>query len=459
MRCAWLICVLALQAACANHAKPSVALYEKGDYVGAARAAESGLVNHPDDDGLWQMRIRSALALGDADSIAKSYATYKQKRGGDDKELLRDMAVATLGQALASPSQRLKIAAIDAVQAAEIEALAEAVAQRMGDDDDRVAAAAAVAVIRGYPQDAIQTATEMLRSEDAEARRIVIDGIGRKFGAYALIDLHKAAADPDPGVRRAAIRWLTKQKDPEAVELFERNLRHLDEGVRAAAASGLARIGRGDLVAFAKRALADKALAVRLAGIELLIEAKRNGELTQLAQSDPDPMVAAEAAIAVNRKDLAQAALDKAAADARWTIRAGAVNTAARALDKQAAIAFARKLMTDSDVRTRLAAARVMLASGDKAGALAIFEQALATDAAVSAATDLARMNNERGTQVLSDATRDPKSTPDQRAAAAAAHGTAHRVTPGLVAALADPNGVVRVEAAAVLVLLAKEPR
>ena len=457
MRHVWLTSILMFSAACANHAKPSVTLYEKGDYAGAAKAAEAGLANHPDDDGLWQMRIRSALALGDGDGIAKSYATYKQKRGDDDKELLRDMAVATLGQALASPSQRLKIAAINATQAAEIESLAETVAHLMGDDDDRVAASAAVAVIRGFPQDAVQTATEMLRSEDAEARRIVIDGIGRKFGEYALIDLHKAAADPDPGVRRAAIRWLTKQKDPEAVELFERNLRHLDEGVRAAEASGLARIGRGDLVAFAKRALADKALAVRLAGIELLVASKRNNELTAIAQSDPDPMVAAEAAIAVNRKDLAQAALDKAAASDKWTIRAGAVNTAARALDKSAAIAFARKLMTDSEVRVRLSAGRVMLGSGDKAGALAILEQALATDAAVSAATDLARMNNEHGLQVLSDATRDAKATPDQRAAAASAHGTAHEVTPGLVAALADPNGVVRVEAAAVLVLLAKE--
>jgi HEAT repeat protein len=451
----WLLTIIAFSTACANHAKPSVALYEKGDYAGAAKAADDGLANHPDDDGLWQMRIRSALALGDADGVAKSYATYKQKRGDDDNELLRDMAVATLGQALASPSQRLKIAAINAVQAAEIEALAEAVAQRMGDDDDRVAASAAVAVIRGYPQDAVQTATEMLRSEDPEARRIVIDGIGRKFGEYALIDLHKAANDPDPGVRRAAIRWLAKQKDPEAVELLERNLRHLDEGVRAAAASGLARIGRGDLPAFAHRALADKALAVRLAGIELLVASKRNAELTQIAQSDADPMVAAEAAIAVNRKDLAQTALDKAAASDQWTIRAGAANTAVR-VDKSAANALARKLMTDSEVRVRLAAARVMLASGDKAGAQAIFEQALGTDAALSAATDLARMNHERGTQALSDAARDPKATPDQRAAAAAAHGTAHKVTPGLVAALADPNGVVRVEAAAVLVLLAK---
>jgi HEAT repeat protein len=456
MRHVWLISVL-VSTACANHAKPSVSLYEKGDYQGAAKAADDGLANHPDDDGLWQMRIRSALALGDADGIAKSYATYKSKRGDDDKELLRDMAVATLGQALASPSQRLKIAAINAVQAAEIEALAEAVAQRMGDDDDRVAATAAVAVLRGYPQDAVQTAAEMLRSEDAEARRIIIDGIGKKIGAeYALIDLHKAAADPDPGVRAAALRWLAKVKDKEALPVLERNLRHLDENVRAAAVSGLARLNMGDLATYARIALTDKSLAVRLAGLEILVAAKRTGELTQIAQNDPDPMVAAEAAIDVDRDDLAKIALEKAVTSDKWTIRSGAVTTAAR-VDKAIALALAKQLAADPEVRVRLAAGRVMLSSGDKAGALAIFEQALTTDAAVSAATDLARMGNAHGTQVLSDATRDAKATPDQRAAAASAHGTAHLVTPGLVAALADPNGVVRVEAAAVLVLLAKQ--
>lgn len=453
-----IVCSFLVLASCANRAKQSIALYESGDYAGAAREAESGLASHPDDDGLWQMRIRAALALGDADGVATSWGTYRERRGSDDAELLRELAIATLGQALGSPSQRMKITAIEAVQAAEIQQLAEQVAERMGDDDDRVAATAAVAVLRGFPQ-APQVAGDMLRSEDPEARRIAVEGIGKKVGKLAVADLHKAAADPDPGVRRAALRWLAQIKDSEAPAVFERNLRHTDEGVRAAAASGLARIGLGDLQAFAKKALADKALAVRLAGVELLAAAKRTDELVQLAQSDPDPMVAVEAAIAVKRTDLAQAALDKAAAAERWTIRAGALNTARRALDKQAAIAFARKRMTDPEVGVRLAAARVLIGAGDKAGALPILEQALTTDAAVSAATDLARVGDKRGLDALSAATRDAKATPDQRAQAAAAHGTARRVTPGLVAALADVNGVVRVEAAAVLVMIAKEPR
>src|SRR5690349_15883952 len=106
---------LLILAACANHAKPAIDAYERGDYAASARAADEGLASHPDDDGLWGMRVRAALALGDAEGIAKAYAQYKQHRGDDDKALLRDLAVATIEQALGSPSARLKIAAIDAV--------------------------------------------------------------------------------------------------------------------------------------------------------------------------------------------------------------------------------------------------------------------------------------------------------------------------------------------------------
>ena len=71
-----IVSVLSLSA-CANRTQQSVTLYEKGDYAGAAREADNGLASHPDDDGLWQMRIRSALALGDADSVAKSWQLYR----------------------------------------------------------------------------------------------------------------------------------------------------------------------------------------------------------------------------------------------------------------------------------------------------------------------------------------------------------------------------------------------
>ncbi len=446
--------VLLLILGCTQRARQSVTLYEAGDYAGAARAADAGLAAHPEDAGLWRMRIRAALALGDADGVARAYASHRGHYGGDDEELLADLAIATLGQALASPSVKLKIAAIEAVASAELHALAEQVAERMGDDDDRVAAAAAVAVLRGFPQ-APQVAGDMLASEEPEARRIAVEGIGKKVGKLALADLRKAAEDPDPRVRRAAIRWLGQLDDREAAPLLERQLRHADEGVRATAALALARLRTGDLAALAGRALAVRALAVRLAGVELLRAAGQTAALTALA-GDPDPMVALEAAIAVKDPARAEQALERAAASERWTIRAGAANMAARAVDRTRAAAIARRLAGDPEPGVRLAAARTLASTGDRAAALEIFAAALTGDDAVSAAADLARLGDPRGEAALEAAVRDAAGGPDRRAAAAAAHVTARRVTPGLVAALADPSAVVRVEAAATLVAIAR---
>ena len=443
-----------LLASCGGRNKQSISLYESGDYAGAARVADEGLASHPGDDGLWQMRVRAALAQGDADGVARTYAGYHKQRGDHDNELLSDLAIATLGQALASPSAKMKIAAIEAVASAEIHELADQVGERMGDDDDRVAATAAVAVLRGFEQ-APKVAKEMLRSEDAEARRIAVEGVGKKIGKLAIIDLVKlAGTDPDARVRQAAIRWLGELADPEAVEVLVRQLRHSDEGVRAAAATALARIGSGDLGKLADQVMKDRALAVRLAGIDLLVKAKRSDALLALAE-DPQPLVAAEAALAADRSDLAAKALERAAASDNWTFRVGALNMARRAFGDEAT-AFAKKLAADQEPRVRIAAARVIANGGDRAAAIAILAEAMSGEVALSAATDLAELGDERGLGALATAIRDAKRTPDERARAAFAHRSAHRVTPGLVAALADSNGVVRVEAAAALVAIVR---
>jgi HEAT repeat protein len=454
--------LLALAVGCAGHAGHSVALYEAGDYTGAARTADAELAAHPGDEALWQMRIRAALALGDAAGVAKTYAAYRARQGGeDDRELLRDLAIATLGQALTAPSVKLKIAAIEAIEAAELEPLADQVAQRMRDDDDRVIATAAVAVLHGAP-DAGQAVGDMLRSEDAEARRIAVEGTGKKIGKPALGFLEAAGADPDPRVRRAALRWLGQLRDQAAVPLLTQRLRDPEEAVRSAAASALARIGpigqagAAQLVELARTALADRALAVRLAGIELLAAAHATGELTALAD-DRDPTVATEAAIAAGAGPAAARAAERAASSPEWAVRAGAANLATRALGKDAALALANRLAADPELAVRLAAARVLATQPrDRAAAVAIFAAALATDHQIDAAVDLAMQDDPRGAQALDDAVRDPVHGAAHRAAAATAHRTAHRITPGLVAALADDSGAVRVEAAAALALLTR---
>ncbi len=444
-------------AACASRAKHSVSLYESGDYAGAMRAADEGLASHPDDDGLWAMKVRAALALGDAAGVAKAYQGYIDHRSDLDKELLTDLATATIGQALASPSVKLKIAAIEAVERLELHPLTDAVADRLEDRDDRVAAAAAVAVLKGIPG-AAQIADDLTRSENADARRIVIDGIGRKVGKLAAADLEKAASDKDARVRRVAVRWLGMIKDKDAVEILTKRMRDHDEGVRAAAAGALARIGIGNLADLGKQALADHMLSVRLAGIDLLVAAKRDAELVALVD-DKDPMVGLGAAIAVKgaHPELAQKAVDRALAAEEWTARAGAANMMRSALGKDEARATAQRLLADTAVGVRLAAARVLVHAGDKEAARPIFAAAI-TDAelGVQAAADLADLGDPAGVAALSAFTLDPSRSPEQRAMAAAAHRSAHRVTPGLVAALADSSGVVRIEAAATLGALAK---
>jgi HEAT repeat protein len=444
---------------CGGHAQRTVALYEAGDYAGAARAADADLAAHPGDEALWQMRVRAALAQGDGPGVAKAYAAYRARLDGDDdRELVRELVIATLGQALGAPQPRLRVAAIQAVEAAELEPLAEQVAQRLRDDDDRVVAAAAVAVLHADPT-APRAAGDMLRSEDAEARRIAVDGIGRKVGKLAIADLEAAAGDPDPRVRRTALRWIGQLKDDGALELLTRRLHDDDEAVRAAAASALARVGAGNLAELARVALADPALAVRLAGIELLVAAHARAELAGLA-GDPDPMVAAEAAIAAGGGPPAARAIERAAAAGAWHVRAAAANLAVRALGKDAAVALARTLVADPEPAVRLAAARVLAHAGDPRAAAAVFAAVLSAPdlraLRVDAAIDLALLGDPRGVQALDDAVRDTAHDSAARAAAAAAHQAAHHITPGLVAALADDSGDVRVEAAAALAMLTR---
>jgi len=450
------VVILATLTACASNATQSISLYEAGKYEAAAKAADQGLADHPDDAALWGMRVRSAVALGKPEDISRAYGDYVAKRGSDDHELLRDLSNATLEQAIASPSTTLKLRAIATIEELELGDLAEDVGQAMNDEDERVQAAAAVAVIHGFAQ-AAHVAADMLHADNPEARRIALDGVAKKIGKIALPDIEKGATDRDPRVRAVAVRWLGHYKDVDAVTVCTKRLHDPDENVRAAAATALAQIGLGDIAAVAKRALADKALVVRLAGVGVLASSNAQADYDKLVAlaDDPDALVALEAAIAVKKAhpELATKAVQRAIASGEWTVRAGAANSLTRALDKADAIATARTLTADPELAVRLAAARVLAHAGDVADATVVFVAALSD---VDAAADLGALGDPRGVASLDALSSDPKRTPEQRAAAISAHRTAHRVTPTLVAALADASGLVRVEAAATLAALAK---
>jgi len=432
-----------------SHAKQSVALYESGDYAGAERAADEQLANHPGEDALWQMKIRAGLAKGDAATVATAYASYRERRGGDDHELLREVSTATLGQALDAPSAKLKMIAIEAVADAEIHELADRVDELVRQDkDDRVVATAAIAVLRGFPE-AKDFAAEMEKSDNPEARRIALDGVGRKVGRLAIKDFERAADDVDPRVRRVAIRWLGQLTDAAAVELVTKHLADPDDGVRAASVTALSRLPGFDRASVARTALADASLSVRLAGVEIAPPE----QLVALA-GDADPIVAVSAATRAKRPDLATPPIDRALASPDWQLRAGIANMLVGAVGKEQANAIAKKLATDADPHVRVAAARVLARSGSAHDASEVLAAMLPD---VRAATDLAELGDARGVTALDAQVRDPKATPDQRALVAAAHRSARSITPGLVAALADSNGLVRVEAASAIAGLARE--
>ena len=137
-------------------------------------------------------------------------------------------------------------------------------------------------------------------------------------------------------------------------------------------------------------------------------------------------------------------------------MRAGALNLATAALGKGPAGDRAARALADAQVAVRLAAARVLAAAGRKDEAITAFAGALSADPddRIQAAADLARLGDARGVAALTDLAQHADSAARRRAAVAA-HLTARRITPGLVAALADPAPDVRVEAARALWSLA----
>lgn len=97
----------------------------------------------------------------------------------------------------------------------------------------------------------------------------------------------------------------------------------------------------------------------------------------------------------------------------------------------------------------RLAAARLLLHLGQVERARQEMSAALAAPDAMlrlDAAVDLARRDDPRAVAVMDRLARSR--SPEVRAAAIAAHAHPPRVTPGLVAALADPVAELRVAAA-----------
>ncbi len=432
----------------ARHAQ---ALYDRGDYQGAVQAAPAT----SGDAALVRVGLRARLAAGDARGAVQAYAAWRAGRD-DDRVALRLLAEDTLAQALTSPSVAVKVQAIEAIAAREIEALADEVTLRLGDREEQVLAAAAVAVLRGHPQ-APDILAAMLNAEDPLARAIAVRGMAAKVGTHAAADLRNALRDPDPRVRRAAILGLAPLTDAVTTDaLIAVASGDADGPTRAAALRALGRGARGDLAGIAHAGLGDAFLGTRLAALEL-VAARGDRPAIEALLTDADPLIAIHAARAAHAWNPAgaAAAIDRGLAAADPATRSGALDLAVAALGKAGAGERAARVTADADVGVRLSAARVLASVGKRDLAIAIWTAALdardgvAIEAQIAAAADLARAGVARGDQALAGFATSGE--PAQRQSAVASHAISGHITPGLVAALADGAPQVRVEAAATL--------
>jgi HEAT repeat protein len=467
-------------AGCASQpVRQSVGYYEAGDYQKSRLSAEQGIADDSRDVDAWRMKLRALLALGHQSDLQREYTQYVSVMGRHDNDLLAELARTTLAQGLTAIDPLVKMAAIAGVEQAEIESLSGAVGDAMNDEDPRVAMTAAVAVINSFPF-AAKLAQEGLSSSNPVARRIAVNGIGKKVGAEAMEDLVTASTDEDAGVRRAAVRWLGHFGRSDALRALLKRVADVDDGVRAAAARSVASIAQKlaapqrDALALgnvARSLFAVDGLATKLGAVELARAAAQDGVLRSFATSpDCDPSVSVAAAIAMKAKDsvLINATWQRASVSDNPSTRAGAVNVADAALGLAAAKPVYIQMAKDAHPAVRLAVARAiyhldMMNKSDEASR-ALANQTLLEvmngfspfDDRLAAATELALSHDQRGIDQLLAFASDSGRSGSEHAAAMYAHIEARVITSALLSGLADSSGQVRIEAARAIMQLTK---
>ncbi len=463
LRAPVLALTLALVAGSCGSLPPGVVraqrLLDAHDYTGADAAADAELARRPAMPELWRIKVQAALGRRDNAGAVQSYRTYRERQSDDDPRLLRAMARITLWQAVHSPSPVLATRAIQVIERLEIEELAQDVADKISDDNDAVAAAAAVALLRSLPN-APYVITELLSSDDPKARAIAVEGIGRKIKAAARDDLLPMLADSDPGVRSAAVAAISAMKKPDDTErLRQMAVADPDQTVRAQALRGLALGDREGLLEAGRTALGDTYLGARLAGLALLEKcgAEAVPLLTEQAHG-ADLFVALRAAVALNKLGTRLLdPLDRGLEDPAWTVRAAATNAITELCSETEARSRIELRLRDDQAGVRLAAARALYGF-DPARATTELAAALDEpdpDTRLRAATELGQIGDARALPVLTELARS--ADPAMRGAAIRGHVTIGTLGPALVDALADDAMKLRIDAAAALIELLKK--
>ncbi len=443
-----------------DSARRAQRLLNAGEYEEAEKLADQELARFPKQPLLWRVKIQAAIGRRDAGRAVKIYYEWKQLRGDHDRTAIKAMALSTLWQGLYTPSAKVKIAAIQAAERLDLAPLADSVSERLGDDDPAVAAAAAIAILRWHP-DAPYVATQSLSSDDPRARAIAVEGIARKVGVHARLDLIPLFRDPDAKVRRALVRAVWKFATADDIDQVK-TIASADENgsVRAAALRALAQKDFAGAVDLGRAALRDDFLGARLAGLHLIDKRggdAANDDLTVVAAGD-DLFLALRAAVALNRRghEGRTVAIAKRAVKAdSWSVRSAAMNAIAEVASKQQALPMIHAALKDEHVNVRLAAARALLRFKEKKAARAALIAALQSNsdaAKVQAAIDLVRMEDSHGRTTLDELAQ--AASPDTRKQAVRALLQVGDATDGLVRALADESPEVRIIAADVALTL-----
>jgi HEAT repeat protein len=315
---------------------------------------------------------------------------------------------------------------------------------RLADSDPVVRAMAAVAMANDVEL-ARGLLVGLLQSPLAEARVAALDGIRALPDGNELAE--RATADADEAVRARAA-WMV-----HAVAPLEKLLADPTPGVRAEALRALANQDSARAAAAAEKLLSDAALSVRLAALSALVKHGDRDRLLALAGGD-DRWVALRAAVQLKGRD-AVAAVERAASDKQAPLRVAAMNAAGELGDEGRDLIRAH--LEDAGLEVRLAAARALLSSGgDAEAARKILRAALATPREIDAADELARLGDDEGRRVLSNAARN--NDPQLRRAAIASLGALSPEPPELASALRDVDFRVRLSAARALLRRSLRP-
>lgn len=446
------IALLALSGwACAGapHVERARGELARGDPEAAERAAADGLEKDPDDDELWRVRVRAAAEAGERERAADLYRAYA-RRGGDDPRVLGDLARAALARATEHPDPDVRARAVRAIEDRRVESLAPRVFALLRDDADEVAATAAVAVLRGH-RDAPGVAAAMLESEHARARAIATAGVARKVGPASRPEIEPKLEDDDPEVRAAAVTAIAAWGERrDSWRLLAAAHEDGDPRVRAAALRALGEGERSGAAAAAVRGVADEAPEVRRAAAYALAELEHARGL-RLAARAPDPAIALRAGAALWRLGEDDAdGLGRGLRAANPSLRKAALAEIARSAPGRHGLRAAGYMLVDPDPGVRLAAGRALLELGVTERAVAELASALEADdeaLRAAAATELARIGDERGARSLAElaaGARDPSAA----RRAARGHAVAGILSPGLAVALASERPGVRVAAA-----------